>query len=160
MLCECRCGTEFEPRRRNQIYFNAAHRQADKNRRWPRIRRADLRESFRSGLGERQEAQTSGGTPLPGGEIAESAEQEKMRQILKIGPEVGGERKTFVTFGELELIDPAGAAALLAVRRRTLEYWRRKQVGPPFYRLGSSTVRYSVRQLSQWAESRRCSPGE
>lgn len=66
MRCACLCGEEFEPERSNKIYVNAEHRQRDKNRRWPVKRRVDFQAASRNGPGERQEAQTSGVTPLRG----------------------------------------------------------------------------------------------
>lgn len=64
MVCACPCQQEFEPRRCNQIYLSAEHRRRDKNRRWPVKRQSVLPVALRNGPRNRQEAQTSGVTPL------------------------------------------------------------------------------------------------
>jgi hypothetical protein len=88
MKCACLCGKEFEPVRSNQVYFNAEHRQRDKNRRWPRKRQSFLPVLSRNGRGARRKARTSGVPPLLGSQIAQS----KPRTLLwetrgKFGPE-------------------------------------------------------------------------
>jgi|SRR5208283_4935123 len=88
MKCACPCGKEFEPKRSNQVYLNAEHRQKDKNRRWPRIRLSVFPVAFRDALRKRQEAQTSSFQPLLGTQMA----QPKPRSLLwetrgKFGPE-------------------------------------------------------------------------
>lgn len=40
------------------------------------------------------------------------------------------------------LLTPKDAAVYLKVSEKTLEGWRRAEVGPKFYRMGSRTVRY------------------
>lgn len=40
------------------------------------------------------------------------------------------------------LLTPKEAAVYLKVSEKTLEGWRRAEVGPKFYRMGSRTVRY------------------
>jgi hypothetical protein len=88
VLCACPCQKEFEPKRGNQIYFNAEHRQKDKNRRWPRKRQSAFPAPFGSGLGAHRKARTSGVPPLLGTQMA----QPKPRTLLwetrgKFGPD-------------------------------------------------------------------------
>ena len=78
MLCACPCGKEFEPKRSNQVYFDAEHRQADKDRRWPRKRQSFLPVLPRNGPGGRRKARTSGVPPLLGTQVA----RPKPRTIL------------------------------------------------------------------------------
>lgn len=88
MICLCGCGREFEPKRKNQIYFSAEHRRRDSNRRWPVRRQSLLPVSFRRGHRERQKEQASYVTSHEGTQMA----QAKPRTILwetrgKFGPE-------------------------------------------------------------------------
>ncbi len=57
-----------------------------------------------------------------------------------------------------ELLSPAAPAERLGVSLQWLEDARRRRVGPPVYRLGYRTVRYSVADLDAFAASRRQVP--
>ncbi len=46
------------------------------------------------------------------------------------------------------------AAELLGVRPSVMESWRHTGAGPPFVRLNHKTVRYRIRDLAAWQESR------
>jgi len=45
------------------------------------------------------------------------------------------------------ILDTNDAAALIGVSPRTLEDWRWRGVGPPFYKLGARMVRYKADDL-------------
>ena len=135
MICLCRCGKEFEPKRSNQRYLNAEHRQKDKNRRWPVKRQWLLPLPFRNGLGKRSKARTSGVTPLLGGQMA----QVKPHAI--VGPPASGSP---------ELLTVPEVARLLRVSRWTLWEWRRNGAGPPCVRLSRGVIRYPRRILADW----------
>lgn len=45
-------------------------------------------------------------------------------------------------------------ASLLGVSHRTVQDWRRRGVGPPFWKMGRS-VRYATSDLQQWLETQQ-----
>lgn len=53
-----------------------------------------------------------------------------------------------------ELITTGRAAEFLKTSPRTLEKWRRDGAGPPFVRISHRCVRYRIRDLVSWTESR------
>jgi hypothetical protein len=57
------------------------------------------------------------------------------------------------------LLSTDEAAALLAIRPQTLEWWRKKNppVGPPFFKI-ERAVRYPLRGLQEWLEKRIVRP--
>jgi predicted DNA-binding transcriptional regulator AlpA len=135
MICACPCRREFEPKRRNQIYLNAEHRQKDENRRWPVKRGTNFGAAFRNGPGERQEARASGVTPLLGGEMA------KANRATVLGDSGGFSSRMLSTY---EL------ACFLGVSRWTLRAWRKTGIGPPFLKLTRGSVRYPRALLEKW----------
>ncbi len=52
-----------------------------------------------------------------------------------------------------DMLDTTGAAAFLGLARRTLEIWRCKKKGPPYFKVGS-LVRYRRADLQEWLDSR------
>ena len=56
------------------------------------------------------------------------------------------------------LLDDDGAAEFLSIDSpRTLEGWRRRDVGPPYFKIGGS-IRYSLDDLEQWLAACRHDP--
>lgn len=53
------------------------------------------------------------------------------------------------------LLDTEQAAAVLGLKRRTLELQRQQGFGPPQIRVSSRTIRYLESDLRDWLESRR-----
>lgn len=53
----------------------------------------------------------------------------------------------------MQLGDEREAAALLKISARTLQAWRCRGGGPPYYKIGRS-VRYDLSQLPEWASGR------
>jgi hypothetical protein len=53
------------------------------------------------------------------------------------------------------LVDTREAARILGVREGLLVRWRYEQKGPPYLKLSGGTVRYQIRDLSAFMESRR-----
>ena len=132
MTCACPCGNEFEPRRSNQIYFNAEHRQKDKNRSWPVKRQSLLTVALRNGLAAHRKAKTSG-TPLLGTQMA----QPKPRTLLMFGGAFGVARPR-----RKALLTTAEVAEFFRVSAWTVRYWRMQRVGPPYVRVGGWAIRY------------------
>lgn len=56
------------------------------------------------------------------------------------------------------LLTPKEAAEYLKVSEKTLEGWRRADVGPKFYRLGSHRVRYFKSDIESWLRAEAPSP--
>ena len=135
MICLCRCGKEFEPKRSNQRYLNAEHRQKDKNRRWPVKRQSLLPLPFRNGLGKRRKARTSGVTPLLGTRMA----QVKPHTIVRLP---AAKSAGLLTISEV--------AHLLRISRWELSDWRSKGSGPPYLKLSYRIIRYPRRALADW----------
>jgi excisionase family DNA binding protein len=54
-------------------------------------------------------------------------------------------------------LGPKQAAHWLGVSVRTLEDWRARGKGPPYFKVGGG-VRYSVRELETWLEACRVVP--
>ena len=133
MLCLCGCKTEFEPKRRNQIYVSAEHRKRDSNRRWPVRRQSVLPWASRNGLGGRREAKTSYVTLLLGTQMART----KSGTLLAGGDAFGqarARRKLLLTTAEV--------AEFLRVSTWTVRAWRMQQIGPPFIKIGGWAIRY------------------
>lgn len=59
------------------------------------------------------------------------------------------------TVADGQYLRPRDAARYLGVAERTLESWRRKKEGPPYYRPCANTVTYKLADLIAWAEARR-----
>lgn len=59
-----------------------------------------------------------------------------------------------------EFCGAADAAAYLGVSQATLERWRNAEPteGPPYYRLGRGTVRYTYADLDSWLSAQRVDP--
>jgi hypothetical protein len=57
---------------------------------------------------------------------------------------------TIATSPEL-ILDTPDAAEYLSISPRTLEDWRWRGIGPPFYKLGRRIVRYRVEDLMAFA---------
>lgn len=49
-----------------------------------------------------------------------------------------------------ELVDENTAAAILGVKKTTLQNWRWKGIGPRFHKIGNRLVRYSRADLSDY----------
>ena len=133
MTCACPCGKKFEPKRSNQVYFNAEHRQKDSNRRWPVKRQSLLPVNLRKGHRERQEAGASYVTSHEGAQVA----QRKLQALLVAGEtfRVGRpRRKVLLTTREV--------ADVLRVSAWTVKWWRVQQTGPSYVRLGGWAIRY------------------
>ena len=52
------------------------------------------------------------------------------------------------------LLDTPTAAEALGVQPRTLEDWRRRGGGPPYIRVSTTRVRYSLDALEAWLDER------
>ncbi len=50
-------------------------------------------------------------------------------------------------------LDTVGTAAFLGVSPRTVERWRLKRVGPPFFKLSARSIRYSLKALRAWRDA-------
>lgn len=135
MICPCPCGREFEPKRSNQRYLNAEHRQKDKDRRWPRKRQSLLPVPFRDGLAAHRKAKTSGGPPLLGTRMAEV----KSHTIVGLP-----------AAKSVELLTISEVAHLLRISRWELSDWRRNGAGPPYLKLSYKIIRYPRRALADW----------
>lgn len=61
----------------------------------------------------------------------------------------------------LQLLPTQEAAGLLGLTARAMEERRRRGDGPPYIRVGHTTVRYRLSDLLQWLEDRTfCSTSE
>ena len=56
------------------------------------------------------------------------------------------------------LIDTAAAARLLALSTFTLVAWRRRNLGPPFIRVGTKKIRYDRADIAVWINRCRSVP--
>lgn len=56
-------------------------------------------------------------------------------------------------------LDTAAAAAFIGVEPRTLEDWRRRNVGPEFIVISRRCVRYDRRALERFLAERTVNPG-
>ncbi|GBF59256.1 hypothetical protein PbB2_02948 [Candidatus Phycosocius bacilliformis] len=54
-------------------------------------------------------------------------------------------------------LGPKQAAYWLGVSVRTMEDWRARGEGPPYYKVGGA-IRYSIAELEAWFEGRRVIP--
>ena len=52
------------------------------------------------------------------------------------------------------LVSPSQVARFLAVEVETLDGWRRRGVGPPWYRLGR-VIRYRLNEVEDWIHKSR-----
>lgn len=52
------------------------------------------------------------------------------------------------------LLDTPAAAEALGIQPRTLEDWRRRGGGPPYIRVSTTCVRYSLDSLEVWLHER------
>jgi predicted DNA-binding transcriptional regulator AlpA len=55
---------------------------------------------------------------------------------------------------EQELMTPAEVSARVRVAVKTLEGWRYRGEGPPWFRAGSRAVRYRRQDVDRWLEQR------
>jgi len=152
MKCACPCKREFEPKRKGQIYFEARCRQRDKNRRWPVKRLSASLETLRDAQGKRGKAKTSGVTPLPGTEMAQTKKRAPNWQRVEM---------LDTLLEEYRLLTARETARLLGVTVHTLHGWRSRnpragREGPPFIRIGGRVgrVRYSLRVLREYLSGR------
>ncbi len=141
MKCACPCREEFEPKRDNQVYLNAEHRQRDKNRRWPRKRHALYPVTSRDGLGKQQEAKLAGVPPHPGTEMAQATSKTLQKEKR---------RKRVEDPGSAGMLNTFEVARLLRVSYYTLGAWRKAGIGPPFVRFSHNVIRYSWRALQRY----------
>ena len=56
------------------------------------------------------------------------------------------------------MLSPREAAAFLSSTVRTLEAWRNRGEGPPYYRPSANRVRYKRRDLIEYLEQSRVTP--
>jgi predicted DNA-binding transcriptional regulator AlpA len=141
MICACPCKREFEPKRKNQIYYEPACRMKDKNRRWPRIRASALRALSGMASANAQQAVRAGVPPLLGAAMAQT-KRERCR-------ERNGAQESS------EFLSRRQVARLLGVSVWALIKWRKQHCGPPYVKFGRNTVRYPYRHLEAWLESMR-----
>lgn len=141
MKCVCPCEREFEPQRRNQIYYEAACREKDKNRRWPRVSAEMLAALSRDSLGERIEAVHRSDTAWGGDKVAQIKSQRKKANWEKRESD--------------EFLSRFQVARLIGVSAWTLIYWARTDKGPPFVKMARGTVRYPRVDLGVWLASLR-----
>jgi hypothetical protein len=149
VLCICPCGKEFEPKRSNQVYFNAEHRRRDSNRRWPVKRQSSLPVSFRKSHRERQKPETGYVTSHEGTQVA----QPKPRTLLALGGAFGAaalRRKALLTTAEV--------AELFRVSAWAVRYWRMQKVGPPYVRVGGWAIRYPRAALVAYLQTNLFEP--
>lgn len=149
MICLCGCGEEFEPKRKNQIYFSAEHRRSDSNRRWPLKRQSLLPVVSRNGLEDRREAKTSYVTLLLGTQMAKP----KSRTLVVAGNAFGvahPHRKALLTTVEV--------AEVLRVSTWTVRWWRTQRTGPPYVRLGGWAIRYPWAALVSYLQKNLFEP--
>jgi len=56
------------------------------------------------------------------------------------------------SIADLDLVDTRTAARFLGMSQSTLHIWRREGKGPAFYRLGTKTIKYSLKDLTDFME--------
>jgi predicted DNA-binding transcriptional regulator AlpA len=152
--CACLCGKEFEPKRSNQVYFNAAHRRRDKDRRWPRRRVSLLPVASTNGQQEHRKAKISGVQPLLGTAMAQS----NPRTLTMLDSAIP--HSAVVSVLTAELLTTHQVAAILGCTRWTLNYWRKQRQGPPFVMLTRGTIRYPRASFESWLKARLHSEGK
>jgi len=135
VICACPCGKEFEPKRSNQVYLSAEHRQKDKNRHWPRKRQSLLPVPLRDGFAAHRKATTSGVPLLLGTRMA----QPKPHTIVGLP---AAKSAGLLTISEV--------VHLLRISRWELSDWRSKGSGPPYLKLSYRIIRYPRRALADW----------
>jgi len=67
-------------------------------------------------------------------------------------------KTTYEDLGDEVLLDKYRTCALLGIKPKTLESWRRAASGPAYIRISPTCVRYRRRDVLEWIEARRC-PG-
>lgn len=139
MKCACPCKREFEPKRRNQKFVNATHREVARNLRRPRVRvPADSAALLRTPT-TRQGANSAVGTMLPRVAAAQTKQQRK--------------RENWARRSSTEFLTRIEVARLLGISAWTLIYWARTHHGPPFVKMARGTVRYPRREVERWLAS-------
>ncbi|WP_374470243.1 helix-turn-helix transcriptional regulator [Phenylobacterium sp.] len=63
-------------------------------------------------------------------------------------PDPGAVEDALASVEPLQLLTPEEAASILAVTKRTLEYWRMTGEGPRFLKLSRATIRYTAADLA------------
>lgn len=56
---------------------------------------------------------------------------------------------------DTDLLTPEEVADMLRVSLRALQQWRGRRQGPPWVRLGHTTVRYPRQELLAWLKEQR-----
>lgn len=54
-----------------------------------------------------------------------------------------------------KMVDQRIVAEYLGVEYRTLEHWRYRGIGPPYYRLSERRIRYKLSEVQHWLEAQR-----
>ncbi len=150
MKCLCGCGKEFEPTRRNQVYFDAKHRQRDRERRYPRFRVSVSREPNQDSLRESQQARAECGPQLASPLRAQPSDSP---QILTPS-EISELQNIDEIICRAKLLTGREVAELLGVSVSTLHDWRRlkRNCGLRFVRFSGDRVRYRLRDLAMWID--------
>lgn len=52
-------------------------------------------------------------------------------------------------------IDSQRVAELLSVKKKTIEAWRQKDIGPSYYKFSCGTIRYDIDEIMEWAKDRQ-----
>jgi hypothetical protein len=141
MQCGCGCGEEIAPERINQVYLNATHREAARNRRRPRVRVPTDAAALLRITTTRQQAISAMGTVGKGTEMAETKKQRRNRAM--------GKQESS------ELLSSFQVAGLLGMSAWNLILWRKKGFGPPFLRVTRSIIRYPKPGFDAWLASLR-----
>jgi predicted DNA-binding transcriptional regulator AlpA len=150
MICACPCKREFEAKRKNQIYFEAACRYREQNRRAP-VKRSNV-----SGIGsgdgrsEPQQARYSVVTKATGSAVAQPSDSP---QFLTPG-EISELQSIDAIVCREKLLTSREVAGILGVSVETLHSWRRTKFkgAPRFVRLAGPRVRYRLRDLRDWLD--------
>lgn len=58
---------------------------------------------------------------------------------------------------EPEMLNEKAAAALLGLPPDTIRAWRRRNQGPPYYRM-ETAIRYAKHELVEWRDAGRVQP--
>lgn len=54
----------------------------------------------------------------------------------------------------MQLVDQDEVALFIGCSVRTLEVWRHKKIGPPFFRVGGRFIRYDLDKVKAWSTSK------
>jgi hypothetical protein len=68
-------------------------------------------------------------------------QQDKASQVVSTSPAANGEE---------QFLSPRGLASLLLVEQCTLAAWRRRGIGPPWYRILGHLIRYERADVLAW----------